>query len=184
MPIEDRAAAAQKVNSLLKTVLAHGGFRLKYRITAGEPMVNAEGIRSAEIQVELSGPDAPVLLARGGELLLALEHLAAKALRLELEEHDLISFDSQNFKALRQQELAMAAQVAVEKVRKTNTPYEFAPMSSRERRMIHMAMREYPDVRTESAGEGSHRSVIVYPKDYTGKPVEPSSTRGFVGRRR
>src|SRR5579883_738201 len=127
MPIEDRAAAAQKVNSLLKTVLTHGGFRLKYRITAGEPLVNAEGERSAEIQVDLSGPDAPMLMARGGELLLALEHLAAKALRLELDEHDRVSFDSQNFKALRQQELALAAQVAVEKVRKTNVPYEFAP---------------------------------------------------------
>jgi len=184
MPIEDRAAAAQKVNALLKTVLAHGGFRLKYRITAGEPLIDAEGTRTAEIKVDLAGPDAPMLMARGGELLLALEHLAAKALRLELDEHDLVSFDSQNFKALRQQELSMAAEVAVEKVRKTNMPYEFAPMSSRERRMIHIAMREYSDVRTESAGEGSQRSVIVYPKDYTGKPVQPSMARGFGGRRR
>lgn len=183
MPIEDRVAAANKVNSLLKTVLAYGGFRLKYRITAGDSAVDSDGVRTAEIQVELSGPDASLLLARGGELLLALEHLAAKALRLEIDEHDRVSFDSQNFKALRQQELALAAQVAVEKVRKTNVPYEFAPMSSRERRLIHIAMREYPDVRTESAGEGPNRSVVVYPKDYTGKPVQPSMGRSF-GRRR
>ncbi len=183
MPIEDRVAAANKVNELLKTVLAYGGFRLKYRITAGDPSVDSDGIRTPEIQVELSGPDAAILLARGGELLLALEHLAAKALRLENEEHDRISFDSQNFKALRRQELALAAEVAVEKVRKTNMPYEFAPMSSRERRLIHIAMREYSDVRTESSGEGSNRSVVVYPKDYAGKPVQPSMGRAF-GRRR
>src|SRR5579884_1107329 len=102
MPIEDRVAAANKVNSLLKTILAYGGFRLKYRITAGESSVDSEGLRSPEIQVELSGPDSSLLLARGGELLLALEHLAAKALRLEIDEHDRVSFDSQNFKKLRQ----------------------------------------------------------------------------------
>ena len=51
MPIEDRVAAANKVNELLKTVLAYGGFRLKYRITAGDPSVDSDGIRTPEIQV-------------------------------------------------------------------------------------------------------------------------------------
>jgi spoIIIJ-associated protein len=46
-------------------------------------------------------------------------------------------------------------------------------MNSRERRMLHLVMRDCGDLRTESVGEGSHRYVVVYPKDYTGKPVTP-----------
>ena len=48
-------------------------------------------------------------------------------------------------------------------------------MSSRERRIIHLALRDESDLRTESAGEGGQRCVVVYPKDY--KPAKPMSRR-------
>ena len=47
----------------------------------------------------------------------------------------------------------MAADVAAERVRSTSMPYAFAPMSSRERRIVHLALREFTDLRTESDGE-------------------------------
>ena len=46
-------------------------------------------------------------------------------------------------------------------------------MSSRERRILHLAMRDIDDLRTESAGEAAQRHVVVYPKDYKGKPPAP-----------
>jgi spoIIIJ-associated protein len=57
-------------------------------------------------------------------------------------------------------------------VRKTGTPYEFAPMSSRERRIVHLALRDHGDLRTESEGMGLRRYVVVYPQNYkaAGKP--------------
>ena len=55
---------------------------------------------------------------------------------------------------------------AAEKVRKTGAPYKFAPMSSRERRIVHLALRDESDLRTESEGEGMRRCLVVYPKDY------------------
>jgi spoIIIJ-associated protein len=70
---------------------------------------------------------------------------------------------------MRLEELRLAASVAAEKVRQSGNPYEFAPMSSRERRIVHLALRDSADLRTESQGEGSHRCLVVYPKDY--KPV-------------
>jgi spoIIIJ-associated protein len=42
--------------------------------------------------------------------------------------------------------------------------YQFAPMSSRERRIVHLALREQEDLVTESEGEGTRRFVVVYPK--------------------
>jgi len=60
----------------------------------------------------------------------------------------------------------MAARAAADKVRRTGEPYRFAPMSSRERRMVHLALREEKDLRTESDGEGGRRCVVVYPGNY------------------
>ncbi len=53
--------------------------------------------------------------------------------------------------------------------------YEFAPMSSRERRIVHLALRDHEDLRTESEGMGLRRYVVVYPKDY--KPVGKAARR-------
>ncbi len=134
-----------------------GHLRLKFRITAGPGAADPAGLEAREIYVELAGPDAGLLTQRGGELLRALEHVAAKVLRLENEEHDKISFDAENFKALRARELKLAAETAAERVRRTGQPYSFAPMSSRERRMLHLAFRGYTDLETASSGEGMRR---------------------------
>jgi spoIIIJ-associated protein len=88
-----------------------------------------------------------------------------------------------NFKAIRAQELKLAADVAAERVRKTGQPYQFAPMSARERRMVHLAMRDYSDLRTESSGEAERRFVVVYPRDYQGTVPAPAR-RGMTGSRR
>ena len=92
----------------------------------------------------------------------ALELLALEMLRLPGNEHEKICFDCKNHRSLRIEELRAAATVAAEKVRKTGSPYQFAPMSSRERRIVHLALREHTDLRTESQGEGLRRSVVVY----------------------
>jgi spoIIIJ-associated protein len=179
MPIQDRVAAARRVDELLRKILEHGSLRLKYRISANRPVATELG-DSPEIVVDFAGPDSGLLLERNGELLRALEHVCLKALRLESEEHDKLSFDCMNFKALRAQELKLAADVAAERVRKTGSPYQFAPMSARERRMLHLAMREFPDLRTESSGEAERRFVVVYPKDYKGAALSaaPMMRRG------
>ncbi len=164
MPIEDYRAAASTIADFLKLLVSTGGLRLKYRITAGEGAADPDGLEAREIYVEIAGPDAPMLTQRNGELLRALEHIAAKMVRLEPEEHDRISFDSGNFKALRAREMKMAADTAAERVRSSGAPYSFAPMSSRERRMLHLAFRQFDDLETESSGEGLQRFVVVYRK--------------------
>src|SRR3984957_18241310 len=172
----DKLAAANKINEFLQAVVTHGGLHLKYRIVV-DPPPQSEW-EKPEIFVDLSGPDSTLLLDRGGELLRALELLALEILRLPSGEHEKISFDCKNQRSIRFQELRMAASVAAEKVRQTGAPYQFAPMSSRERRMVHLALREHTDLRTESDGEGPRRSVVVYPADY--KPAAGKTGRRTV----
>jgi spoIIIJ-associated protein len=166
MPIDDYQAAAEKIAAFLRTLTANGGLKLRFRITAGEGARDPDGLEARELYVELSGPDAPLLTQRGGELLRALEHVAAKILRLENEEHEKGSFDAANFKALRAGELRLAAEQAAERVRRLGSPYSFAPMNSRERRMLHLVFREYEDLETASSGEGLNRFLVVYPRGY------------------
>jgi len=173
MPIPDKLAAANKINTFLQAVVTHGGLRLKYRIVVDPPLPENRDWEKPEILVDLAGPDSTLLLDRGGELLRALELLALEMLRLPSGEHEKVCFDCQNHRSMRIQELRAAASVAAEKVRKTGAPYTFSPMSSRERRIVHLALRDETDLRTESQGEGIHRCLVVYPQDYKsgGKPA-------------
>jgi spoIIIJ-associated protein len=183
MPIADLQEAAQKIAGLLANLNKLGGMRLKYRITAGDGARDPEGLEARVIYVELGGPDVPLVTQHNGELLRALETIAAQMLRLDQREHDLVSFDAGNFKALRAQELRMAAETAAEKVRKSGIPYTFPPMNSRERRLLHLAFKTMEGVETASSGEGQERFLAVYPAGKTNLPVAaPSRPRGF-GRR-
>ena len=166
MPITDKVAAAKQIGEFLQAVITHGGFRLKYRITVDPPVAGNRDWEHPEILVEFAGPDAALLLERGGELLRAFELLASEVLHLQGNEHEKIWFDCKNFRAMRIEELQLAARAAADKVRRTGSPYRFAPMSSRERRIVHLALRDERDLRTESDGEGGRRSVVVYPGDY------------------
>jgi len=166
MSIPDKVAAANKINEFLQAVVNHGGLRLKYRIVVDPPMPENRDWEKPDILVDFAGPDSPLLLDRGGELLRALELLALEMLRLPSGEHEKVCFDCQNHRSMRIQELRAAANVAAEKVRRTGTPYHFSPMSSRERRIVHLALRDEADLHTESEGEGLRRCLVVYPKGY------------------
>ncbi|MDP9160521.1 MAG: single-stranded DNA-binding protein [Acidobacteriota bacterium] len=175
MPIPDKVAAAKKIDEFLKLIVNQGGLRLRYRIMVDPPLPEQREWERPEILVDLSGPDSSLVLERGGELLRSLEFLALEILRLPGNEHEKVRFDCMNHRAMRLEELRIAADVAAEKVRKSGAPYEFAPMSSRERRIVHLVLRDHVDLRTESQGDGSHRCLVVYPKDY--KPASNKPAR-------
>ena len=165
--LQDKVAVARKIEALLTTIINTGGFRLKYRITVNPPAApGGDDLEQPEILVELAGPDSSLVLERNAEMLRAVETVIHESLRLSGEEHDKISFDCKGYRAARQQELKLAAEVAAERVLKSGIPYSFAPMSSRERRLIHLAFRDHESLITQSEGEGGRRYVVLYPKDY------------------
>ena len=101
------------------------------------------------------------MLENRAELLLALEHLSMEALRMPAEDHSLISFDANDYRLLRMEELRMSALAAADKVKRTKMPFHFNPMTSRERRVIHLALRNEKELRSESIGVGPGRAVVV-----------------------
>ena len=163
--MEDLALAAEKIASLMRLLTTTGRFRLKFRITAGAGAADPDGFERRDIYVECKGPDTDLLLASDGELLRSLEHIAAKILRLEPEDHDRISFDAEGFKGARARALRDSADSAIDQVDDTNEPFRFPPMSSRERRMLHLFLRD-SGLQTASSGDGPRRFVVLYPEGY------------------
>ena len=92
MPIDDLQAAAQKIAGFINTLNKLGGLRLKYRITAGDGARDPEGLEGRQIYIELGGPDVPLVTQHNGELLRALETIAAQMLRSRVSEFSAIDW--------------------------------------------------------------------------------------------
>jgi spoIIIJ-associated protein len=166
-----------KLDEFLRPLLRRAGFELTYELRTGEnPHPEVE---NPEVTVMFQGGDVELLLNNRAELLLALEHLSMEALRIPLEDHSLISFDANDYRLLRVEELRMSALAAAEKVKRTHVPFHFNPMSSRERRVIHLALRDEKDLRSESVGFGPARAVVIVPADMPTPPAPPVPAPGF-----
>jgi spoIIIJ-associated protein len=135
-------------------------------LAVGWDVSTAPGGASAadvDIVVTFQGADEPLLLERNAELLLALEHIAHRWLRLDPRLHDRVRLDCGDYRATRLAELKLSARVAAQRVRETGQPHRFNPMSSRERRIIHLELNGAQGVRTVSEGLGDRRQLVIYP---------------------
>ena len=176
---------APRIDGLLRPLLQNGGFHLHYEIHDIEPA--ADDFETPDLVVKFSGPDVDQLLANRAELLLALEHVTMEMLHVPSEDHSRISFDANDYRLLRIEELRLSATTAAEKVKRTGIPFRFNPMNSRERRVIHLSLRNEPAVRSESIGTGPTRQVVVYPAGMASLPEPPRAPeprRGGGGPRR
>jgi len=165
------ATAGLRIDGFLQETLQNGGFQLQYEIMDSQA---ADGdFETPDIMVKFTGPDVDLLLANRAEMLLALEHVTMEMLRMPSEHHSRISFDANDYRLLRIEELRLSAQAAAEKVKRTGVPFRFNPMNSRERRVIHLALHNETALRSESGGMGPGRHVVVYPAGMPSLPDPP-----------
>jgi len=165
------ASIGDRIEEFLDPVLEEGDFRLEYEILDGQPA--DDDFETPDVVVKFSGPDVDYLLGNRAELLLALEHVTMEALRMPSEDHSRVSFDANDYRLLRIEELRVSAAAAAEKVKRTGQPFRFNPMNSRERRVIHLSLRNETAVRSESGGTGGFRHVVVYPAGMASLPDPP-----------
>lgn len=159
----DREAAAEALRQFLEKIIRAGKLELNVSVRTAAPSGSRdEG--EPEVFADLNGKDKEILMARGGEVLKALEQLVFRALNLEPAYHEKIHLDCGGFRALRFEELRMTARVAAERVIASRQPFQLNAMSSRERRIVHLALKDMPGVRTESAGTGEERHIVIHPK--------------------
>jgi spoIIIJ-associated protein len=156
----DRENAKPELKRFLDLAMQEMGLAIAYEISAPASLGAAD---DTDIVVAFSGPDQDVLLEREAELLLALEHVGHRWLRLDPRLHDRVRFDCAEYRAQRLDELKLSARVAAQRVRETSQPFRFNPMSPRERRLIHLELTGAQGVRTVSEGAGDRRQLVIYP---------------------
>jgi spoIIIJ-associated protein len=160
-----------RIEQFLRQIISSGKFDLDFAIEAGDH--SHPDFENPDVIVKFRGRDVELLLANRAELLLALELVTQEGLRLHSDDHSRISFDANDYRALRIEELRMSALAAAEKVKHTGTPFRFNPLNSRERRVIHIALRNEQELRSESAGAGPFRHVVIYPAGMPSLPDPP-----------
>ncbi|MDK2991921.1 MAG: spoIIIJ-associated protein [Clostridiales bacterium] len=115
----------------------------------GDIIMNIEGVRIGR------------LIGHRGETLDALQYLVNLACNRDGEEHSKIILDAENYRKKREQALVDLAFKMADKVKRTRRRVILEPMSSYERRILHTALQDDPDVTTYSEGIEPRRKVVI-----------------------
>jgi spoIIIJ-associated protein len=163
-PVDPKdSAIAQEV---LRNLLAK--MKFKTRIVEREP-ADLNGYDEQDeptVVLDIRGDDLSPLIGRRGETLDGLQYLTRLLVAKELEHYLHIVLDVEGYKAHRAQTLTQLAERMAERVTATHKPAALEPMPANERRLVHLALRDHQQVRTESVGVGENRKVTIIPKSY------------------
>lgn len=129
------------------------------QVVAGE---DEEGGKAIAFNIE--GEDLGILIGRRGQTLDCLQYLVRLIIGHQTNEWVPILIDVERYKERRYKALEDFARQMAEQVRAKGAPFKMEPMPPAERRLIHMALADDPDVFTESTGFGEARRVVILPK--------------------
>jgi spoIIIJ-associated protein len=116
------------------------------------------------VTVSLTGGDLGVVIGRHGQTIDAIQYLAnAIAYRAYGDDRKDVVVDAAGYRERRRETLEALAMRSAERVRSSGDPVELEPMSSVERRIVHLRLQDEPGVSTRSEGEEPYRHVVVEP---------------------
>jgi spoIIIJ-associated protein len=116
-----------------------------------------------EIRIEIEGPDAGRIIGKKGAVLDAIQYLTARVVVRPGEPRRHLIVDAEGYRARHEDQLSQMARRLAERVATEGKVITFDPMSARERRIVHMALRDMKGVRTESTGEEPQRRIQIIP---------------------
>ncbi|MDO8672389.1 MAG: RNA-binding cell elongation regulator Jag/EloR [Dehalococcoidia bacterium] len=117
------------------------------------------------VELDIRGEDLGILIGRRGETLSSLQFIVSLIVSRRLQQRTRISVDVEGYRVRREQTLTGLALRIADRVRANLQPVTMEPMPPNERRIVHLALQDHPDVTTHSIGEGEDRKVVVSPKD-------------------
>ena len=158
---------------ILKQILEKMGERTEVRQIEVDPET---------VELEIKGDGSGILIGRHGQTLDALEYVVNRILARRIKDAAPISLETESYRARRRQQLHRMALSMGEKAKREHTPVRLDPMPPRDRRVVHLALKEDPMITTRSAGEGLLRSIEIVPTE-SGRR-EPRGEGQPRGRRR
>ncbi len=119
---------------------------------------------TSSIALDVKGKDLGLLIGRRGQTLAALQYLVRLIVGQQTQNRLPIIVDIEGYKRHRWEALQALALRIAEQVKGRKMPFPLEPMPAFERRIIHLALADHPDVTTESTGQGEARKVVIMPK--------------------
>ena len=114
--------------------------------------------------INIEGDDLGILIGRRAETLAAIQYLTRLMVNHKTHRWINLVVDVEGYKARREDQLVKLAERMADRAATTGKPVTLEAMPARERRIIHITLRDHPKVFTESAGEGEHRKVTIIPR--------------------
>ena len=136
---------------------------LQAQVSAHYGPTERDGRRN--IHVDIRGTDLSVLIGRRSETLSAFQYIASLIVGKEEQQFVQLTVDVEGYRDRREKQLIQMAKRMADQVSKSGRRQTLEPMPSAERRIIHIALRDHPAVKTESTGEEPYRKVMIIPKD-------------------
>jgi spoIIIJ-associated protein len=157
---EERGSVTEVTKDVLETLLT------KMDIMASvEPQVQpASDQEETPIAFDIQGDDLGILIGRRGQTLACLQFVVRLIVGHQTKTWTPITIDVEGYRQRRSEKLQALAWRLAEQVRTRKSPFTLEPMLAYERRIIHLALADHPDVTTESIGEGEARKVVIRPK--------------------
>lgn len=116
------------------------------------------------IRVEAFGNQAGILIGHHGQTLDALQFLLNVAANRVNDNSGRVLLDVEGYRKRRAETLTRLATRLAERVRRTGEAQVLEPMTAQERRIIHLALSDHPDVETTSEGNDPYRRVVIQPR--------------------
>lgn len=132
--------------------------------TVDSSLTEEDDLGKQVIELDVQGPEVAELIGRQGETLVALQYIGRLMVSQQLRRKVEFVIDVDGYRRKRREGLSRLAQRMADKVIKRNRPVTLEPMSSYERRLVHVALRDHAKVTTRSIGEGRERRVRILPK--------------------
>ncbi len=135
------------------------------------------------VELEIKGDGSGILIGRHGQTLDALEYVVNRILTRRIKDAVPISLETESYRARRRGQLHRMALAMGERAKREHEPVRLDPMPPRDRRVVHLALKDDPMISTRSAGEGFLRSIEIAPVDSGGRRERPTGGQARGQRR-
>ncbi len=160
---DDEYEIAEAVKGILETLLELMGVLASVNLVEQALVDSKTGVPSS-ITRNVEGDDLGILIGRRGQTLSCLQYMVRIIVGHQKKVWLPIVIDVESYKQRRCNALQALAFRIAEQVTQKGEPFALEPMPAFDRRIIHLALADHPDVTTESSGEGEARRVVIIPK--------------------
>src|SRR5712671_788767 len=156
----DQEEQRREATVILKQILEKMGERAE---------VNQIEVDADSVELEIMGDGSGILIGRHGQTLDALEYVVNRILARRIKDAAPISLETESYRSRRRQQLHRMAMSVGERAKREHQTVRLDPMPPRDRRVVHLALKDDPMITTRSAGEGFLRSIEIVPAEGSGR---------------